>query len=90
MTDERDAKRPSPRRVVDARCGMLVGLLLALASCRATAPPHVDWPKVVRGAAALNVLAQPHGQTIIVCLVGDAPKAVLTDAPSGAAQDGAP
>jgi hypothetical protein len=75
---------------------MLVTLALTLASCRAAAPPHVDWPKVVRGAAALNVLAQSHGQTIIVCLVGDAPKAVLMDAPSGAqkpsgaVQDGAP
>jgi len=90
MTDERDAKRPSARRVVDARCGMLVALILALASCHAPAPPHVDWPKVVRGAAALNVLAQQHGQSVIVCLVGDAPKAVLMDAPSGAVQDGAP
>lgn len=73
-----------------------LALALALASCRAAEPPRVDWPKVVRGAAALNVLAQPHGQTIIVCLVGDAPKAVLMDAPhgaqepSGAVQDGAP
>lgn len=75
---------------------MLVALALTLASCHAAAAPHVDWPKVIRGAAALNVLAQSHGQTIIVCLVGDAPKAVLLDAPSGAqkpsgaAQDGAP
>lgn len=61
-----------------------------LISCGGSSPPPVDWPKVVRGAAALNVLAQSHGQTIIVCLVGDAPKAVLMPAPSGAVQDGTP
>jgi hypothetical protein len=72
----------------------LVGF--ALASCGSSNPPRVDWPKVVYGAAELGVLAQRHGQTVIVCLVGEAPKAVLMDAPSGAqqpsgaAQDGAP
>ena len=82
--------------VILLRHGMLVALSLALGSCHAAAPPHVDWPKVVRDAAALNILAQSHGQTVIVCVVGDAPKAVLIDAPSGAqeppgaVQDGAP
>jgi hypothetical protein len=70
--------------------------LALLISCGGSSPPPVDWPKVVRGAAELGGLAQPHGQTIVVCLVGDAPNAVLinapsaADKPSGAAQDGAP
>lgn len=82
--------------VGDARHAMLVALALALASCRAAPPPPVDWPKVVRGAAELGGLAQREGQTIVVCLVGDAPNAVLINAPSGAdkpsgtVQDGAP
>jgi hypothetical protein len=77
-------------------------IALAIISCGGSSPPPVDWPKVVRGAAELGGLAQPHGQTIVVCLVGDAPNAVLinapsgadapsaADKPSGAAQDGAP
>ena len=80
---------------------MITALALALASCSAAPPPPVDWPKVVRGAAELGGLAQPHGQTIVVCLVGDAPNAVLiapsgadapsdADKPSGTVQDGAP
>jgi len=80
---------------------MITALALALASCRAAAPPPIDWPKVVHSAAELGGLAQPHGQTIVVCLVGDAPNAVLiapsgadapsaADKPSGAVQDGAP
>ena len=87
--------------VGDARHAMLVALALTLASCRAAAPPPIDWPKVVHSAAELGGLAQPHGQTIVVCLVGDAPNAVLiapsgadapsaADKPSGAVQDGAP
>ena len=77
------------------RAATTVALAL-LISCGGSSPPPVDWPKVVRGAAELGILAQRHGQTIIVCLVGDAPKAVLMDAPSGAqkpsgaVQDGAP
>jgi len=71
-------------------CSATTIALAMLISCGGSSPPHVDWPKVVRGAAALDVLAQSHGQSVIVCLVGDAPKAVLMNAPSGAAQDGAP
>jgi len=83
------------RQLLAAAAFAAIGAAL-LTSCGGSSPPPVDWPKVVRGAAALNVLAQSHGQTIIVCLVGDAPKAVLMDAPSGAqeprgaVQDGAP
>lgn len=68
-------------------------MLLALScmnSCRAAPPPPIDWPKVVRGTAELGILAQRHGQTIIVCLVGDAPNAVVMQAPSGAEQPSAP
>lgn len=75
---------------------MHIALALTLASCHHAQQPPVDWAKVVRGTAALSVLAQAQGQTIIVCLVGDAPKNLQQDAPagaqkpSGAVQDGAP
>jgi len=99
MDREYRARRKARSRAMFA---MLLALALALASCRAAPPPPIDWPKVVHGAAELGGLAQRQGQTIVVCLVGDAPNAVLinapssadapsaADKPSGTVQDGAP
>jgi hypothetical protein len=73
------------------RCTTALLLTLALtSSCGHAPPPPVDWPKVVRAVAELHGLAQRHGQAIVVCLVGEAPDAVLLQAPSGAETENPP